>query len=346
MGMVETTRARASLGAKIATGLKQVFAVRESGVLLALVVFFTLLWIISPVFRTPFNLTIILKQMSVVSIVAMGQTLVIISGAFDLSQGPVAGLAAMLTAIAWGRWGWDPVLAISLGLGIGTACGLTNGLLAARFRLHPIVMTLATATIFQGINFFITRGQSVVGLPTTMTWFGKGKIGSVPVPVILMFIVAIVMHIMLTRTLFGLRVRMIGGNLKAGYDSGVQVERVRIGVFTISGFLAALGGIVLLGRVGNAVPQIGNELLFPVVTAAIVGGTLLTGGVGSMAGTLIGAAIMAIVRNALVILQFNIFLQDVAQGFLVVLALLIDLFRRGELTWAILIGKDRYAGEG
>lgn len=346
MGMLETTTVRPSIGTRIAAVYRQVFAFRESGVLLALVVFFILMWTISPIFRTPYNLTTILKQISVTSIVAMGQTLVIISGAFDLSQGPVAGLAAMLTAIAWERWGWDPALAVCLGLGIGIACGLTNGILAARFRLHPIVMTLATATVFQGINFFITRGNSVVGLPLGLTWLGRGKIGSVPVPVILMFVVAIIMHIVLTRTHFGLRVFMVGGNLKASYDIGIKVERIRIGIFTISGFLAALGGIVLLGRVGNAVPQIGNELLFPVVTAAIVGGTLLTGGVGSMAGTLIGAAIMGIVRNALVVLQFNIYLQDVAQGALVVVALLIDQFRRRELSWAILIGKERYAGQG
>ena len=239
------------------------------------------------------------------------------------------------------NFGLAPPIAIVGGLGVGVLCGFLNGVLAARLRLHPIVMTIATGAVFLGVNFYITRGESIIGLPDGLTWLGKGRIGQVPVLIILMFVVAFLMHILLTRTLFGLRVRMIGGNLKASQDVGMNVERIRIGIFTLSGFLAALGGIVLLGRVGNALPQIGQGLLFPVVTAAIVGGTLLTGGVGSMAGTLMGAAIMGIARNALIVLQLDIYLNDVMQGTLVVVALLIDQFRRGELTWRIIFGRDR-----
>ena len=267
--------------------------------------------------------------------------LVVIAGAFDLSQAPVAGLAAMVSATVWKEWGLDPALAICVGLAVGTACGFANGLLAARFRLNPIVMTLATSSIFLSFTYFLTRGEAIVGLPESFTWLGQGQIGPVPAPIVVMLLVTLVMHLLLTRTLFGLRVLMIGGNLKASTDIGINVERVRIGVFTISGFLAALGGIVLLGRLGNALPQIGVGLLFPVVTATIVGGTLLSGGRGSMAGTLIGAAIMGIVNNALAILQFSIYLQDGAQGALVVAALLIDQMRRGELTWKMIIGRDR-----
>ena len=321
--------------------IRELMAHRESGVFLALVIFFVLMYTVSPIFRSPFNLTTILRQISVTSILAMGQTLVIVSGAFDLSQESIAGLAAMVTARLWKVYGFAPHFAIAGGLIVGVICGFLNGILAARFRLHPIVMTLATGAVFLGVNFYITRGESIVGLPDGLTFLGQGRIFRVPALVILMFVVAILMHFMLTRTLFGLRVRMIGGNLKASQDVGMNVERIRIGIFTLSGFLSALGGIVLLGRVGNAVPQIGQGLLFPVVTAAIVGGTLLTGGVGSMAGTLIGAAIMGITRNALVVLQLSIYLQDIVQGALVVVALLIDQFRRGELTWRIILGRDR-----
>lgn len=316
------------------------FAFRESGVLIALVTFSVVMTIVSPPFRTQYNVTSILKQISVTAIVAMGQTLVIISGAFDLSQGAVAGLAAMISALAAQAWGFSPLMAIILGLGVGTTCGLANGILAARFRLHPIVLTLATSAVFQGLNYFITRGNPVVGLPESFLWIGRGVIGPIPAPVFLMFVVSILMHIVLTRTVIGLRVLMIGGNAEAARLSGVHVDRVRVVIFAMSGFLAALGGIVIVGRVGNALSTIGQDLLFPVVTAAIIGGTLLSGGVGSMAGTLMGAGLAGIVKNALVILQFNLFLQDVAQGLMVLIALLIDQFRRGELSWAILIGKD------
>lgn len=340
MAITERT-ARETYGSRVVDVLKRAFAVRESGVLLALILLFAVMCLISPPFRSPFNLTTILKQISVVAIVAMGQTLVVISGAFDLSQAPVAGLAAMVSAMVWKYWGWDPALAICVGLAVGATCGFANGVLAARFHLHPIVMTLATSSIFLSLTYFLTRGEAIVGLPDSFTWLGQGQIGVVPVPILVMLLVSLLMHVLLTRTLFGLRVLMIGGNLQASTDIGINVERVRIGVFTISGLLAALGGIVLLGRLGNALPQIGVGLLFPVVTATIVGGTLLSGGRGSMAGTLIGAAIMGIVNNALAILQFSIYLQDAAQGALVIAALLVDQMRRGELTWKMVIGRAR-----
>jgi len=195
--------------------------------------------------------------------------------------------------------------------------------------------------MFTGLNYFFTEGRAIVGLPKQMTWLGQGAIRGVPVLVIMLFIVSMVMHLVLTRTLFGQRVLMVGGNTKAAEDIGLDVKKLRIGVYTISGFLAGLGGIVLLGRVGNAVPQMAEGMLFPVVTATIVGGTLMSGGVGSMAGTLMGAGIMGIVRNSLAVLQANIYLQDLFQGALVVGALLIDVIRRRELTWSEIIGRER-----
>ncbi len=320
---------------------KELTAHRESGVLLALIVFFTLMYVISPVFRKPYNLMSILRQISVTGIIAMGQTLVIISGAFDLSQGPVAALSGMSVALVWSKLGWSPVPALFVGVCVGTACGFLNGVLAARLKLHPMVMTLASGSMFTGLNYFFTEGRAIVGLPKQMTWLGQGAIRGVPVLVIMLFIVSMVMHLVLTRTLFGQRVLMVGGNTKAAEDIGLDVKKLRIGVYTISGFLAGLGGIVLLGRVGNAVPQMAEGMLFPVVTATIVGGTLMSGGVGSMAGTLMGAGIMGIVRNSLAVLQANIYLQDLFQGALVVGALLIDVIRRRELTWSEIIGRER-----
>jgi ribose transport system permease protein len=310
-----TTPARStSTGARVWRAVREVASYRESGVFAALLTLFVVMYAVSPIFRDPYNLNNILSQMAVTSIVGMGQTLVIISGAFDVSQGPMAGLGAMMAALAWQKLGLPPALAIVAGLAVGMAGGAANGVLAARFRLHPIVMTLATATVFTGLNYFITRGVAIIGLPSTIMALGAADIGGIPIQVVLMFGVVIAMHLMLTRTLFGLRVRQIGGNLEAARLSGVHIDRTRIGIFVISGFLAALGGIVTIG------------------------GTLLTGGVGSMIGTLMGAAILGIIIDALVVLQIDIYLQDVIQGLLVLMALLVDQFRRGELTWARLAG--------
>ena len=321
--------------------VKAIFRANESGVFIAMMLFFIIMVLISPAFRSSYNLTVILKQISVASILGMGQTLVIISGAFDLSQGSIAGLASMISAIAWQRWGFNPLEAILLGLLIGILCGYLNGTLAARLRLHPFVMTLATSTIFLGMSFFASRGDPVTGLPESFLWLGKGSLGFIPGPVLVMVVVTIIMQILLTQTMFGRRVFMIGGNIDVAYALGINIDKTRIYIYVISGFLSALGGIVAVGRTGASIPSIGQDLLFPVVTATIIGGTLLSGGVGSMFGTLIGASIMGIVRNSLAILQVNLFLQDVAQGVLVITALIIDQFRRGQLTWKKIIGKDR-----
>ncbi|HEY2598935.1 MAG TPA: ABC transporter permease [Candidatus Dormibacteraeota bacterium] len=319
---------------------RSVLSYRESGVLVALVAITGAMFVISPTFRDPYNLTIILIQMSVIAIMAMGQTLVIISGAFDLSQGPVSGLVAMVTGMMWSIFGADPAVAITAGIATGAACGLANGVLAARFKLHPIVMTLATSTIFTGLNYFITRGRPVIGLPDPLLEPGAGNVGPVPTPVVIMLVVTIVMQFLLTRTLFGLRVRQVGGNLEAARRTGVNVSATWLAVFVISGILSAIGGIVELGRVGNAIPSIGLTLLFPIISSAIIGGTLLTGGSGSMVGTLLGAATLTVINNALVVLQVDIYVQDVFQGALVVVALVIDQFRRRELTVRDLIRSD------
>jgi ribose transport system permease protein len=320
--------------------IKKLLHTRESGVFLALVIFSAVMVLSSRQFATEYNIGIILKQMSVVAVLAFGQTLVMIVGAFDLSQAAIAGLCAMVPALLWQGLGMDPTIAVALGLLLGAALGAFNGILAAYFRLHPIVMTLATGIALTGITYFISGGRAVVRVPEQLQFLGGTELAGVPTPVVVMFIVCAVMHVALTRTLFGRRVLQVGGNEDAAKGLGINVATVRIRVFAISGFLAALGGIMTIGRIGNASPEIGQSLLFPVVTAAIVGGTLLSGGVGTMLGTLMGAGIMAMVTNAIVLLQVNIYLTDTVQGGLVLIALLVDQFRRGEITVRKLLGRE------
>ena len=326
------------------TRLKGLMAFRESGILLALVVLVVVLSLYSEAFRSPLNLMTILKQISVVAIVAMGQTLVIISGYFDLSQGSVAGLAAIASAIAAARWGWPAPLCILFGVGLGAACGFFNGLCITRLRLHPVVVTLATSSIFMGVNFVITEGTPVTGIPESFLWIGKGTVSigplEIPVPIVAMALTAILMHLMLTQYLFGRRIFIIGSNKEAARLAGVNVERVMLGIFTLSGFLAAFGGVIMVGRVGSGLPLIGSDLLLPVVAASVIGGTLLSGGVGSMAGTVIGAAVMGVLRNGLVVLRFNIFYQDIVLGFAVLVAVVIDQVRRGNLSFkSVFLGR-------
>jgi ribose transport system permease protein len=316
--------------------LKGKLGFRESGILLALIVLVVLLSAVSPAFRSPLNLMTILKQISVTAIVAMGQTLVIISGYFDLSQGSVAGLAAITSAISAARWGWPGWVGIVFGVAVGAGCGFFNGICITRLKLHPVVVTLASGSIFTGITSVITEGTPVTGVPESFLWIGKGTVDfgvfQLPVPILGMALVALLMHFLLTQFLFGRRIFIIGSNREAARLAGVNPDRIMLGIFILSGLLAGLGGVIMVGRVGSALPTIGADMLLPVVAASVIGGTLLSGGVGSMAGTVIGAAVMGVLRNGLVVLRFNIFYQDVVLGFAVLVAVIIDQVRRGNLS--------------
>jgi ribose transport system permease protein len=316
---------------------RDVFGYRESGILIALVVIFAVMLIISPSFRSPFNLTVVTEQMATIAIMATGQTLVIISGAFDVSQAAVTALSAMVTGLMCANAGLNPIFAIIIGLGTGSLAGAINGVLAARFKLHPIIMTLATAVIFTGLTYVITHGQPVIGLPEGLLWMGADFIGPIPVSVVIMLLVVALMQVLLTRTRFGLRVRQVGGNVEAARLTGVNVSAILLGVFITSGLLSAFGGLIEMGRISNAIPTLGSTLLFPIITSSILGGTLLSGGEGSMVGTLFGAALLTIINNALVVLQVDPYAQGVVQGGLVVAALIIDQFRRKQLTLRDLI---------
>ncbi len=317
--------------------VRALFGYRETGIVIALIVLFVYLCFASESFRSPFNLTVVAEQMAAIGIMACGQTLVIIAAAFDVSQVAVTGLSAMVIGIMWGHAGLNPILAIMIGLATGVLCGAVNGILASRFKLHPIIMTLATSVIFVSLTYVITHGIPVIGLPPQLLWAGSAQVGPIPVSTLMMLVVVVLMQVLLTRTKFGLRVRQIGGNVEAARLIGVNVQLVLLGVFVVSSFLAALGAVVELGRVGNAIPTLGSTLLFPIITASILGGTLLSGGEGSMVGTLAGAATLTIINNGMVVLQVDPYAQGVVQGSLVVAALIVDQFRRRQLTLRDLI---------
>jgi ribose transport system permease protein len=326
-----------STGRRLWATARSVFGYRESGIFIALTVIFVALLFISPIFGSPYNLTIVTEQMATIAIMATGQTLVIISGAFDVSQAAITGLTAMVTTLMAVNAGLNPFLAIGVGLGTGAVAGAVNGILAARFKLHPIIMTLATAVVFTSVTYVISHGVPVLNLPAPLLWMGGSFIGPMPVSVVIMLLVVVVMQVLLTRTRFGLRVRQVGGNVDAARLTGVNVAAITLGVFIISGLLSALGALIEVGRVGAGIPTIGSTLLFPIITSSILGGTLLSGGEGSMVGTLFGAALLTIINNALVILQVDPYAQGVAQGGLVVAALIIDQFRRRQLSLRDLI---------
>jgi ribose transport system permease protein len=318
---------------------------KESGILMALLIMIVALSVASPNFRSSYNLVTITKQFSLIAVVAIGQTMVIVTAGIDLSQGVVAGLSAVLSGLLVMDLGVPPAIAILIGVGIGAFCGFINGLLVTRMRAHPMVLTLGTMTAFSGINYVVSRGNPIINLPEGFLWLGKGVISlgrlEVPVPILLLVVVGLTLHLVLLHTVFGRRVYLVGSNPEAARLAGVNNDQILIGTYVFAGFLAALGGIAFAGRLGNIVPAIGSDWLLPVIAASVIGGTLLSGGEGSVLGTVIGAAIMGVITNALVILRLNIYYQNVALGLAILFAILVDQFRQGKITLASLLRGGR-----
>ncbi len=332
-----------SLSSRLLSKVKSFFSIRESAVFAVLLLAYVIMWAISPPFRTLNNHITILKQMTVVAVLAFGLTVVYISGGFDLSQAGIATLVGMLSGWAVSIWHWPSWLAIVFGLLLGALCGMFNALLIMRLRIEPAVVTLASSSIFMGIMYFWTKGLTISNLPRAYNWLGAASFGPVPVAVVVMFVLAVVLQWMLSRTVFGRHIFLLGNSKEAARLAGVQVERTLFGIYTIGGFVSGLAGIILSGRISASVTNMAAGMLTPTVAAVIIGGTWLSGGVGSMAGTLMGSAIMAILRNAIVVLQVDIYLQEGVVGVVTVLAVLMDLFRRKRLTLQMFLPKKRQA---
>jgi ribose transport system permease protein len=278
-------------------------------------------------FLTSRNLLNVGRQASVVAIVALGQALVIIGRGIDLSVGSVIGLSAVMAAVSVQATGVE-ALGIGAALGTGLIMGLINGLLYTRLHVNPFIATLGTLSVARGIALLITGG-----IPVSFTgwasWFGAGRIGSVPVPLILMFVLAIGFFVFAIRTRWGRNIFAIGDNPTAARLAGIDVDATRLLVFAISGLVAGLGGLILAGTLASAGPDLGRGYELDVIAAVILGGTALSGGRGSILGVIIGALLMALLSNAFVLLGVSSHWQVVTKGLVIILAVGIDGVRRG-----------------
>ena len=285
--------------------------------LLALIAFFA---IMKPqVFLTPLNFTNILEQVAILAIVATVQTVVMVVGDFDLSVGSLASLVGVVTAqLLVG--GMNPALAIGLGLLIGTAAGAINGFLVAYLGLSAFIATLATMTSFTGLALLLSNGTTVFGLPEAFIWLGQGRIGPIPVPVIVAVLLILVVWFLLSRTVLGRSWYAVGGNAEAARLSGVNTRLVRFSAFLVSGFGAALAGIVLTARLASGHPSAADPLMLSSIAAVFLGITLSRAGQPTVGGTIVGLGIVGVLNNGLNILQVNSYVQQVLTGVIIVLA--------------------------
>lgn len=303
------------------------------GALTGLLLLCFILSLLSPYFLTLENLFNIMRQSTVISLVALGQLLAILTAGIDLSVGSVMALSMVVVGIAAVKWQWHPVFAISLGLTTGTILGLFNGLFLTRLRLpHPFISTLGMQNIARGLALIVTEATPISGFPHAIRYLGAESIGIVPVAVLFVFGVYVIFHIFLNHTVLGRHIYAVGGNREAARLSGVPVNIVLTWVYTISGLMSAVAGLVLIGRVNSAFPLAGIGYDLDSIAAVIIGGASFFGGEGSVWGTLLGALIIAVIRNGLNLLNVSPDWQTVAIGVVIILAVYIDVLRRQRVT--------------
>jgi len=294
------------------------------GSLVAVLIIFSIL---DPRFMTISNIINISRQMSINMIIAVGMTFCMISGGLDLGVGSIGAMAGCLTGILMASTG-QIVLSILAGLASGAATGLLGGWVIAKLRVNPFVTTLGTMTATRGIALAMTGGLIISDLPHTFNYIGIGFIYGIPLPVIYMIVIVIGGHILLSRTEFGLNTYAIGGNFKAARLAGLKSDVMINRIYTLSGFLSALAGIILTARVVSAQPGLMMTTNLDVIAALVVGGISLAGGVGSMGNTVLGSIFMATLFNGLNIIGVGYEWQLILIGGIVILAVALDMLSR------------------
>ena len=299
-----------------------------------LIVVAILLTIASPYFLTANNLFNIGVQVSVVAIVAVGETLVIITGGIDLSVGSVAGLGGILGTMAIAKAGLPIELGILVAVAAGAVIGLVNGLLVTQMKLPPFIATLGMLGVARGLTFIVGGENAVYGLPSSFRLFGEGQIGPIPMPILYLIVIAGIGHVILTRTKLGRYTYAIGSNKEAARLSGIPLNRYQLCVYVISAALAGFGGMIAASLVHSGQPNYGVGLELNVIAACVIGGASLFGGVGTIGGTMIGAFLMAVITNGAVLLNITQYYQQVIIGVIIWLAVWWDQVRRRRLSAA------------
>ncbi len=295
-------------------------------VLLLLIVYFSFT---TDVFFTSTNIINVLRQVSVIGIVAVGMSFVILTGGIDLSIGGVIACSGVICSKLM-LAGWNPLFAILATLGFACVVGIVNAFFSHEFKLNPMIVTLATLQILKGISYITTKGIPVYGFTEKFKIIGQGYLGFVPIPVIIMFFFFFVGYFILKYTKFGQSVYGIGGNEEAVRLTGIDIRNVKYRVYILCSVLAAIAGIVLLSRVNNAQPQAGTGYEMDVITGVVLGGVSMSGGEGKITGVFAGILVMAVLGNGMLMMGISEYFQWVVKGLVMLLAISYDkIIKRG-----------------
>ncbi|HEX3761917.1 MAG TPA: ABC transporter permease [Kofleriaceae bacterium] len=300
---------------------------RESAIFAALVVLIVAIGAAEPNFVSGSNLYLMSRQISFVAIVALGELFVILHSGIDLSVGSIMALAGMAAGYLM-KLGVPPPAAVVLGIAAGLVMGAINGALIAYVGIAPFIVTLGMLSFASGVVLGLTKGWPITEIPASFVPLAQGSFLGLPIPVWITLLLAVVAHVVLTATAFGRRTYAIGGNEQATFLSGIDVRRIKLALYMISAACASLAGIVLVARFSSAQADTGKGWELDAIAAAVIGGTSLAGGAGSVLGVLIGACIMGVIKNGLVLMKVSSYWQTAIIGVVIVLAVILDRTRR------------------
>ena len=298
---------------------------------LSLIILFIALIIASPHFLTATNLSSVVRQTAVINIMALGMTVIIISGGIDLSVGSILGLAGLLGAMA--MEGGVPVFpSVLIGIAAGLACGFVNGFLITRLKIAPFIVTLGTLGIYRGMALIISKGLPVHRLPPGFAVLGEGTIAGIPYVLFLLLLCAVAVHILLEHTRLGRYAFAIGSSPAAAVYAGIPVAFHTTAVYAIGGMLTGLAGMIEASRLMTGQPTAGQGYELQAIAAVVIGGGSLRGGEGSVVGTLVGAFIMGLLSNGSDLLGISNYVQQVVIGAVIILAVAVDELRKRRVT--------------
>ena len=280
-------------------------------------------------FYTAYNLSTFSRSASFTIIIGFAQTLVLLLGGIDLSVASVAGLCSMIFAMLTTVGGVNPFLSIAIALMAGVALGAINGIFICSLNLTPFIVTLATSALDKGIIYVATKGIPLTGIPESVTIIGQGTLfGIIPYPAIIMVVLAVILIYMLRYTSFGRHIYAVGGNEHAAKIVGIQINKTKMAVYALTGFISALAGILMVLRLGSSQVNIGENWAMPSITAGVLGGTSMNGGSGGIGGTIVGGLLMSVISFSISLLGISSYWDQIVTGVVVLIAVAIDAIRR------------------
>lgn len=298
--------------------------IRQYGLVIVFGIICLIISLITPQFLTLSNWTIIITQVSINALLAFGVTFVIITGGIDLSLGSIVAVAGVTSAMLAHPDSYPVLIPISMGLLAGLLLGAFNGFIITKSKIAPFIVTLGTMTIGRGLALILSDGRPVSNLSDSFNYLGSGTILGIPVLILIFILVFALCTIILNKTVLGRYIYAVGGNEQAARASGINIDRVKLSVYSISGLLAGLAGILLASRITTGQPNAGAGFELDAIAAVVIGGTSTTGGRGSMTGTLIGVLLIGVINNGLDLLNVTSYYQQVVMGIIIIGAVVLD----------------------